>query len=598
MPLGSRILLVLALGLPIAGAGGSAVGDWGHFLTFSPTILFNNPEGRPFTISVHTMRWAVPDWNPAQLTVRLTGPDGSIVIEGSREIVDSTVTLEVNEAAKGVYKLHSVGSTGSWPNVWFESSLPHAVVWTGDPGTNLRNAEDPIADPDTGRLRDRLYYEKHGPVVFQATVPRRWWFWVPADITEFSCEALRDPWHMSQREDWGFFIISPRGQRIQALWGQPENRSHASGGYLQRQRVRVEVEPGAGGRFWCLEVSNGDSHNYSKINLTFEGVPPFLARSPEEWFDPRSGNRPEVTVYDDTPFMQSSPIEGELSFQDLHDKANDPGFQWTPALREMVRRWPGLEHWSPCPSLGDADGIQVIGDARFAIWNPDDRSLRFRIGTYIPRKGLRPNDEPEHASVSMTRADGVTVFQKKLPIRHIHEAKSSGPTDTIATGNGVVFVSVADADRWFSFTYPATPLVLIGEDRGGWSRFRFTASAPRNWYFLVPRGVRSFSVRFAADFDTDVLDLDVCAPDRTQARLFGNRGEHEVSVPEGLDGKIWYLRPSIGGATRIVSKGTSAPRYQDMPITLALKGVPGYLAPTWEQWFDPEDPKPAGTRVN
>lgn len=598
MTVGKRILFAIAFGLPALSAIGSALGDWGHFLSYSPSLYFNNPEGRAFTISVHTMEWAAPDWNPKELTVRLTGPDGSVVIEGSRKIVDSKVTLEVTEAAKGAYNLHTVGSNGSWVNVWFESSLPQAVVWTGDPGTNLRNAEDPIKDAATGRQRDRLYYEKHGPLVFQATVPRRWWFWVPAEVTEFSCEALRDPWHMSQREDWGFFVISPRGQRIRALWGQPMNRSHASHEYLQRQKVEVEVEPGASGRFWCLEVSNGDSHNYSNINITFDGVPPFLARSPEEWFDPRTGTGPSVPVYDDTPFMQFAPIEGELSLQDLHDKEKDRSFKWTSALREVVDRWPGLEHWSPCPSLGETDGIQILGDARFAIWNPDGRELRFRVGSYIPRRGLGASEEPDYAAVSMTGADGSVVFRKELPIRHLHEARNSGPTDTIETGKGVVVVSVSKAERWLSFTYPATPLVLIGEAKGAWKQFRFTACAPRNWYFLVPKGVKEFSIRFATDFDTDALQLEVCAPDRTQALLYGKDGGQVVTVPEGMDGKIWYLRPSIGGATRIVSKEGADIRYQDMPVTIALKGVPGYLAPTWEQWFDPEDAKPADSRTD
>jgi hypothetical protein len=31
-------------------------------------------------------------------------------------------------------------------------------------------------------------------------------------------------------------------------------------------------------------------------------------------------------------------------------------------------------------------------------------------------------------------------------------------------------------------------------------------------------------------------------------------------------------------------------RYLGLYLTLDLKGVPGYLAPTWEQWFDPERP--------
>ena len=34
--------------------------------------------------------------------------------------------------------------------------------------------------------------------------------------------------------------------------------------------------------------------------------------------------------------------------------------------------------------------------------------------------------------------------------------------------------------------------------------------------------------------------------------------------------------------------GTMAePRFPSLDLTVDLAGVPGYLAPTWEQWFDP-----------
>jgi len=38
------------------------------------------------------------------------------------------------------------------------------------------------------------------------------------------------------------------------------------------------------------------------------------------------------------------------------------------------------------------------------------------------------------------------------------------------------------------------------------------------------------------------------------------------------------------------------PRYLDIGLTVAVKGVPGFLAPTWEQWFDPSNPQPPDRR--
>jgi hypothetical protein len=37
-------------------------------------------------------------------------------------------------------------------------------------------------------------------------------------------------------------------------------------------------------------------------------------------------------------------------------------------------------------------------------------------------------------------------------------------------------------------------------------------------------------------------------------------------------------------------------RYLGLYTTLELKGVPGLLSPTWEQWFDPDHPLPAMDR--
>ncbi len=577
------LLMGLALGMPpcVRADSGSALGDWGHYVWFTPVACFNNPAGVPFTITVYVMRQANPDWNRDDINLRLTGPDGKVVDDGPRKLKDYTVTVEVKEAAKGVYRLYTDRFS-----VWYESSLPQAVIRAGDPGENVYGGGP--------------YYDRRGPAFWHAFAPRRWWFWVPAEVTTFTAEAMRDPNGMSQREDWGFFIISPRGQRIRALWGQPPNRSHASGEYKQVQRTEVEVEPGAGGRFWCLKVGNGDSHHHSKINMAFTGIPPWLARSPEEWFDPDTGKAPTVPVYDETPFMQSTPLGGiGVGLAQLHAMIKDPAITLSAEQRELQKRWPGLEHWSPCPSLGDPDGNQILGDGTYALWNPEGRELQFHMGCYIPRWGK--DDKPELAAVTISGADGATVLDREMPVLHIHDPRNS-TNATIRTGAGMARVSITGAERWMSFTHPAMPMVLIGEgnggkDEAGWKRFRFTASAPRNWYFFVPTGVRAFSVRFATDFPSDMLMMEVCAPDRTVALFYGGKGEQTIVVPDGLDGRIWYVRPSVGSATRIINTVGARARYpEDSPLTLDLKGVPGYLAPTWEQWFDPDDPRSAGAR--
>jgi hypothetical protein len=86
-----------------------------------------------------------------------------------------------------------------------------------------------------------------------------------------------------------------------------------------------------------------------------------------------------------------------------------------------------------------------------------------------------------------------------------------------------------------------------------------------------------------------VLDLRVCAADRVVGVIYANAGQLHVAVPEGLDGKMWFVRPDVGSASRMATTGDS-PRYLDIDMTLELRGVPGYLAPTWEQWFDPRRP--------
>jgi hypothetical protein len=341
-----------------------------------------------------------------------------------------------------------------------------------------------------------------------------------------------------------------------------------------------------------LEIALGDSHHISDINVCLDGVPPYLSRSPEEWFHPETGKTPVPIVYDTTPFMQGISLDGKTSLSELHRQARRRGtpeeensdFRWTPELEETAKSWPHLYNFTPCPSLGDPDGNEMLGDARVALYNPEGRKLRLYVGSYIV-----PEDKPRpFAHVKVIDVTGKTAFDKKLPIKSINSPKETGLGETIETGKGVAFVSITGTPRWMALTYPATPLVLIGQEEDGMSQFRFTACAARNWYFFVPRGTEEFSVAFTAPLPEDVLHMEVCSPDRIVHLFYGRKGEKTIRVPRGLDGKFWYVRPSVGSGSKIGNPKTASGYWdQDIQVILRLKGVPGYIAPTREQWFRP-----------
>ena len=581
-------LLILATGFAKAE---TALGDWGHFLSYYPRATFNNPEGKDFTITIHTLRYIRSAKHYQEVPIHLAAPDGRVLVNEKKTATDNKITLEIKDASPGVYRL-ALG----WTKTWIESSLDQSVLYTGRPGFNLHSTAELNEDGmSVKKVHPKLaYYEGQGPAVFMPVVPRRWWFWVPEGTTEFTARALRDMSAMSQREDWGIFVISPRGQRVKALWGQPEQFFRASGKYGRYQKVKVEVEPGAAGRFWMLEIALGDSHHISDINVCLDGVPPYISRSPEEWFNPETGKAPTPIVYDTTPFMQAIGLDGKTSFSELHQKARRRGkpgegsgdFRWTPELLAAEKSWPNLHHFAPCPSLGDPDGNEMLGDARLALRNPEGRKLRLYVGSY-----LLPEDRPTpDAHVKVIDATGKTAFDRKLPLKKILGPKDTGLGETIETGKGVAYVSITGTPRWMALTYPATPLVLIGQDKEGFSEFRFTACAAKNWYFFVPRGTERFSVRFTAPLPEDVLHMEVCSPDRTVHLFYGRKGEHTIEVPGGLDGKVWYVRPSVGSGSKIGNPQNASGYWdQDIQVVLGLKGVPGYIAPTREQWFRPEE---------
>jgi hypothetical protein len=360
------------------------------------------------------------------------------------------------------------GNVRQMVNVWLSSTLERSVVFTGKPeGSAFENQW----------------------LVTQPSVPRKWWFWVPAGTTEFTIRTQRDIGN-TERELPAITLFTPRGQRIAALFGHPFKGkrlfpgSKEWRGNLER---KITVEPGNAGRFWAVELRLGDAHNYANINLSLDGVPPYVSRSPEEWFNPVTGAPAPVAPYDDANFMQSVADE-TLRFQ----------------------------MWSPSPSLGDPDGVELRGDGRFALWNPENRKLRFDICDYLVRKATPESSVPV-SIVRMTDSRGRKVLDTKMPVPHHHHGARQ-PRAMPPTGKGVAHIEVSGLERWFAYTYPATPLVWIGKPmEDGYSRFNVEVGTARNWYFQVPKGTRRFQVRAHAKHETDMVHLEVNAPDRMQA---------------------------------------------------------------------------------
>lgn len=549
----TAILFVFAWIVSLSCAGReiraqTALGDAGHFLVGAPRTFFHNEDGRAFTIKVRLMVWPVEAWNPARLSYVLKRPDGDVVGSGDAGIEKGVATIDVPPGKPGVYtfepNMKGDGKIASlMSSFWIESTLAKSVVHTGDPAAAGGHAIE-------GRR-----------LVLAPSTPRRWWFFVPRGTKTFTLRAQRAERYMSMRERWGFTVMSPRGQRMAVLWGQPP-WPEPKGGYRGESVATVQVEPGTSGRFWCFEARYGDGHNHSKPNVCLEGVPPYVARSPEEWFDPTTGKAADEVEYDDDPFMQFAP-DGRLA-----------------------AGWPGLQHFTPCPSVGDPDGVEVLGDALLALRNTQQRPLRFRIGTYLTRA---TPDKPELAEIVVTNPDGGDRAADKFPVLHLHEVGKGDPAPLEALTRRESLVRVSNAARWFVFTYPATPIVLVGAKQvDGFSRWRFEVGGPRNWYFMVPRGTRSFDVRAVTAAPGEVVELSVNSPDRALLEISDTSVDRTVAVPPGLDGKIWHIRMDIAAASSLEPFNEQGNvKTLGLSVTLDLRGIPTFLAPTREQWFVP-----------
>jgi hypothetical protein len=534
----------------------TACGDAGHYLEGSGRVFLNNPDGRAFSLELHRFQWWIGGgWDQREIPLQVTAPDGSVILKTKALADEKGFQHEFPKGPAGVYRVEVNGLNNL--NFWYlTSTLDQSVAWAGSA------AGDACHPAETQWFLTNPF------------VPRRWYFWVPAGTTEFRLIAQNNAWR-SQREDHGFTIFSPRGQRMAVLWGQanPDDPLVRFGDVERRaQQARVLVEPGTAGRFWSVEVRFGDSHNYSDINFALLGVPPYVSRSPEEWFDPGTGNPAPVNPYDESEFVQS---------------------HRSPEAKRALH-----QHWTPAPTFGDPDGGEILTPARLAFWNPGGRPLQFCMATYLPRNAFPidpqtkkqreiADSEYDQAALKITQ-DGKTLLAEKVPLKHQHD---QGPTylRELPGKKGVLWADIGAAEHFWAYTYPATPAVLVGERHSnGAHRFRLEVSSGRAWFFRVPKGTRTFTVKASVAHEQDVLHLEINAPDRTMDIVYGRGGEREITVPPGLDGKLWHVRVDTGSATRLIPT-TPVPRFPSLQLTLELQGVPGYLAPTWEQWFDPEN---------
>jgi len=520
-------------------SAGSALGDSGHFLSqFMPDIRLNNPTGRAFTVTVRRYRWPVSGFN-AGLALAVHAPDGTVVAEAA--LSADQPTLQVPAGTPGVYRLSA--RLGGYSLFWVESDLKQMVAWAGDIGTTVENQPD------------------YKVLMLHAIAPRRWYFYVPPGTRSFAVQTVIGT-YQTQREDFGLMVMNPRGQRVAALYGGLSPSKPRLQSACEIVSTTIEPDAGTTGRFWSIWVTGGDSHCYSDLRIVLQGVPPYLAPAPEQWFDPATGAAPTPLVYDEAPIRYVDP-----------DAALDPV--------NGRRLSTDFYKWSPAPYLGDEDYNGIRGAATVFLLNPENRPIDFGAGSYLPP----PEGQPVRYTVF--GPGGKVVTEKTATFLHQTDYRVSIP----AAGPGVYRVNV-DSPTWYAWTEPAVPMVLAGlpAAKGG-HRFPLQLNIARHWFFRVPKGTTTFSIVAAVADPNHVLSLEVHAPDRLIEPVYV-RGGHPrtvtVEVPPGADDRVWFLRTEVGSPTRfLVAEGDPA-QHTRIDVDITLRGVPGYLAPTWEQWFDPE----------
>ena len=531
------LLPLLVCALPAGRA--SQIGDAGHFIAqFPPDIFVNNPEGRPFTVTVHPYIWPIRQFI-GECRFEVTGPEDQKAVSAGGRVTEGPLVLRVEATGKGVYRLR--GRLSGYGLCWVECDLDQMVAHCGDIG--------PVVEAQPG----------YRPLMLHAIVPRRWYFYVPQGVESFEVQQVIGTWQ-SHREDHGIVVMSPRGQRVAALYGGLSVKSDRPKKPRFISRT-IETDAGTTGRFWSIWATGGDSHCYTDMRIVLKGVPPYVAPTPEQWFDPTTGKAPPKLVYDTSQIRM------------IDSKAEpDPKTGRRPSTDRYL--------WAPAPFLGDEDFNGFRGPATVYLQNPDNREIEFGAGSYlVPGEGQMP------VQYIVTDPEGNRVLSESRTF--VHQGRYSV---RIPPRGGGVYRMDVEAHTWYAWSEPAVPMVVEGKRSARGHTFALQLSIARHWFFMVPEGARQFGVSVEVVDPDHVLLLEIHAPDRLMQPLHVRGGRPQkvtIEVPPRLDGKIWFLRTEVGSPTRFVSENADRPRHVRIDTDLTLFGVPGYLAPTWGQWFDP-----------
>lgn len=517
----------------------SRLGDAGHFISTFRAIYLNNPDGRAFAFTAHRYMWPTRWEGDGQVT--LFGPEGKEVARGQIAGEEESVTIQVQAGQKGVYAARIEGL--GYHLMWFECSLAQMVIDCGD--WEQRKGRQETFDMHT------------------VTAPRRWYFFVPEGMNEFQIGSRHGGAH---RQDSGLVVFTPRGQPVAAHFGSRPRPWGAS--FTERFNMtpawdivnqepelhvmHIETDPGSTGRFWSIWLCGGDGHCYSPMQILLNGVPTYLSSMPEQWFNPQTGRPAPVVQYD---------------------------FHVGPSQRTSET------FCAPSPLLGDTD-TGMRGAHAIYLHNPENRPFDFCATGYII-----PEDEYLPVQFQASGPQGQALGQAEGAFTH-----KSPPEPALisvpAAGAGVYKVEV-DAARWYGWSEPTMGMVLAGNPTAdGGARFSLMLALGRHWFFGVPAGTREFSVRVDLADPNHVLHVEVHGPDRIAQVLYAYGGapqEVRVPVPQGLDGKVWFLKLSVGSATRLLEQGAQNRRTVQIDPDIELHGVPGYIAPTYEQWFNPDE---------
>ena len=536
---GIVVAVVLLAGSPVQA--GSRIGDGGHFLMGGVGIHANNPTGKPFTVTVHRHIWAShPMYNEGAYRITVLDPADKAVAAGTIPSGKSKAVLNVPKGAAGVYRIRYSGAGYSLS--WIECSLDQMVAAAGD-------------------WEMKAGYAK--TFALHAMTPRRWYFHVPPDVKEFKIKTTGGIAFTSTREDWGYFVMNPRGQRVNAVFGGVPPRDSqrdplVKNGYIIDERT-IYVDEGTAGRFWSLWVTGGDSHSFADLQILVKGVPPFYAPTPEQWFDPRTGKAPPRIVYDTAQIRA-------------------PGHNKDAEGRRLSR-----DHyqWAPSPFLGDEDYTGMRGPHSVFFRNPEGRAIDFGTCAYV----ISPKSRVP-VRYRVFAPGGKKILDKADSFAWRDSSRVHIP----AAGKGVYRVDV-DCKEWYAWAEPVPPMVLAGRPtKTGGARFSLQIGIARHWFFKVPKGVKEFGVTVNVPDPNHALLTEIHAPDRMVDVVYA-RGprprEVKVAVPPGQDDKVWFLRTEVGSMTRYLSVDAARPKRVRIDADIDLDGVPGFLAPTWEQWFLP-----------